>query len=191
MLYTPDISPLHRALAAVGLPVPSLITNPNTALWAIAFADTWEWFPFTMLIILAAFSLFAGVLNPGFGILHERPMEHWLEPVFRAASEHAVLYAHNNDAHWAEHMEWPLAIGGIGAFAIGTALAWWMYIAKKGEPAQELAKNAQGLYRLLLAKWRVDELYEATIIAAVISLLLWAGMVMAGRFIAFDESFDS
>jgi multiple sugar transport system permease protein len=54
VLYTPDISPLHRALAAVGLPVPSLITNPDTALWAIAFADTWEWFPFTMLIILAA-----------------------------------------------------------------------------------------------------------------------------------------
>ena len=54
VLYAPDISPLHRALAAVGLPVPSLITNPDTALWAIAFADTWEWFPFTMLIILAA-----------------------------------------------------------------------------------------------------------------------------------------
>jgi multiple sugar transport system permease protein len=54
VLYTPDISPLHRALAAVGLPVSSLITNPDTALWAIAFADTWEWFPFTMLIILAA-----------------------------------------------------------------------------------------------------------------------------------------
>jgi multiple sugar transport system permease protein len=54
ILYTPDISPLHRALAAVGLPVSSLITNPDTALWAIALADTWEWFPFTMLIILAA-----------------------------------------------------------------------------------------------------------------------------------------
>jgi len=54
VLYTPDISPLHRALAAVGLPVPSLITNADTALWAIAFADTWEWFPFTMLIVLAA-----------------------------------------------------------------------------------------------------------------------------------------
>lgn len=54
VLYTPDISPLHRALDAAGLPIASLITNPDTALWAIAFADTWEWFPFTMLIILAA-----------------------------------------------------------------------------------------------------------------------------------------
>jgi multiple sugar transport system permease protein len=54
ILYTPDISPLHRLLAVIGLPVSSLITNADTALWAIAFADTWEWFPFTMLIILAA-----------------------------------------------------------------------------------------------------------------------------------------
>jgi multiple sugar transport system permease protein len=54
ILYTPDISPLHRALAAIDLPVSSLITNPKTALWAIAIADTWQWFPFTMLIILAA-----------------------------------------------------------------------------------------------------------------------------------------
>jgi multiple sugar transport system permease protein len=54
LLYTPDVSPFHRALAALGLPITSLITNPDTALWAIAFADTWEWFPFTMLIILAA-----------------------------------------------------------------------------------------------------------------------------------------
>jgi multiple sugar transport system permease protein len=54
ILYTPDISPLHRLLATLGFPIPSLITNADTALWAIAFADTWEWFPFTMLIILAA-----------------------------------------------------------------------------------------------------------------------------------------
>ncbi|MEP7062783.1 MAG: sugar ABC transporter permease [Betaproteobacteria bacterium] len=57
ILYTPDISPMHRALAALNMPVKSLITNPDTALWAIAFADTWEWFPFTMLIILAALQM--------------------------------------------------------------------------------------------------------------------------------------
>jgi NADH-quinone oxidoreductase subunit L len=122
------------------------------------------------LIILAAFSLFAGVLSPGFGILKERPMEHWLEPVFKSATEHAVLFTHNNDTHWAEHMEWPLALGGIGAFLAGSLLAWWMYVAKKGEPADKLAKSVPGLYRLLLDKWRVDELYEATVIAAVDSL---------------------
>ena len=57
ILYTPDVSPLHRALAASNMPVSSLITSPDTALWAIAVADTWQWFPFTMLIILAALQM--------------------------------------------------------------------------------------------------------------------------------------
>ncbi|MFC5609575.1 carbohydrate ABC transporter permease [Variovorax soli] len=53
ILYTPDISPLHRAAEALGLPFSSLIANPGTALWAISVADTWQWFPFTMLMVLA------------------------------------------------------------------------------------------------------------------------------------------
>jgi len=54
IIYTPDVSPVHRALEAAGWPVRSLIANPDTALWAIAFADTWQWFPFTLLMVLAA-----------------------------------------------------------------------------------------------------------------------------------------
>ena len=57
VIYTPDVSPLHRGLAAVGLPLGSLITNPDTAIWAIVAADTWEWFPFTMLMTLAALQM--------------------------------------------------------------------------------------------------------------------------------------
>jgi multiple sugar transport system permease protein len=57
VLYTPDISPMHRALAWLGLPISSLITNPDTALWAIAAAETWEWFPFTMLMVLASLQM--------------------------------------------------------------------------------------------------------------------------------------
>jgi multiple sugar transport system permease protein len=60
ILFTPDISPMHHALAAVGLPVHSLIANPDLALWAIAVADTWEWFPFTMLMVLAALQMVPG-----------------------------------------------------------------------------------------------------------------------------------
>jgi multiple sugar transport system permease protein len=57
IIYTPAISPLHQLAAAVGMPLHSLITNPKTALWAIAAADTWEWFPFTMLMTLAALQM--------------------------------------------------------------------------------------------------------------------------------------
>jgi NADH-quinone oxidoreductase subunit L len=114
------------------------------------------------LIILAAFSVFAGFLNPGFGIMKEKPMEHWLEPVFASATEGAVTVGTTS--------EFTLALGGILAFLVGTALAYWMYIAEKGEPADRLAKWAPGLYQMLLDKWRVDELYDQTAIAAVDSL---------------------
>jgi len=60
VIFTPDISPMHRTLAAIGLPVHSLIADPAMALWAIAVADTWEWFPFTMLMVLAALQMIPG-----------------------------------------------------------------------------------------------------------------------------------
>jgi multiple sugar transport system permease protein len=57
IMYTPDVSPIHRALEGSGLPVRSLIANPDTALWAISLADTWQWFPFTMLMVLATLQM--------------------------------------------------------------------------------------------------------------------------------------
>jgi multiple sugar transport system permease protein len=57
VLYTPDISPAHWALAALGRPMPALITHPAYALAAIIVADVWEWFPFTMLMILAGLQM--------------------------------------------------------------------------------------------------------------------------------------
>jgi NADH-quinone oxidoreductase subunit L len=97
------------------------------------------------LIVLAAFSLFAGILNPGFHLLRDKPMDHWLEPVFRAATEGAVVPLKDADS-----MEWALAAGGISAFLIGTALAWWMYVAQKGEPARRFQTSAPALHRFLL-----------------------------------------
>jgi len=57
IMYTPEVSPLHHMLEQAGLPVESLITNPGAALWAISFAETWQWFPFTMLMVLAALQM--------------------------------------------------------------------------------------------------------------------------------------
>ena len=57
VLYTPDISPVHWALASLGWPMPALITHPAYALGAIIVADVWEWFPFTMLMILAGLQM--------------------------------------------------------------------------------------------------------------------------------------
>jgi multiple sugar transport system permease protein len=57
VLYTPDISPFWWLFAELGWQVPALITHADWALTAIIIADTWEWFPFTMLMILAALQM--------------------------------------------------------------------------------------------------------------------------------------
>ena len=57
VIYTPDISPFHWAMSALGFDVPALITHPDYALLAIIIADVWEWFPFVMLMILAALQM--------------------------------------------------------------------------------------------------------------------------------------
>jgi multiple sugar transport system permease protein len=57
VIYTPDISPMHGIFRALGWNVPALITDPDWALTSIIIADTWEWFPFTMLMVLAALQM--------------------------------------------------------------------------------------------------------------------------------------
>lgn len=57
VIYTPDISPMHGIFRTLGWNVPALITDPNWALTSIIIADTWEWFPFTMLMVLAALQM--------------------------------------------------------------------------------------------------------------------------------------
>lgn len=57
VLYTPDISPFWWAFNALGWQVAAPITDANWALASIILADTWEWFPFTMLMVLAALQM--------------------------------------------------------------------------------------------------------------------------------------
>ncbi|MGI9525304.1 MAG: carbohydrate ABC transporter permease [Hyphomicrobiaceae bacterium] len=57
VLYTPDISPFHWTAEGLGFVVPSLITSPDWALAAIIIADIWQWFPFVMLMVLAALQM--------------------------------------------------------------------------------------------------------------------------------------
>jgi NADH-quinone oxidoreductase subunit L len=118
------------------------------------------------LIILSTCSIVVGfIFNAGpikVEALHS--MDHWLEPVFSGVTS-AV-----QTREGAEGLEIPLALSGVAAFAIGSALAYWMYIAKKGEPAKRAAEAVPGLYKLVYDKWRVDELYENTVIAAADAL---------------------
>jgi multiple sugar transport system permease protein len=54
LVYTPDISPLYYAASLLHVTLPALTSDVNFALWSIIIADTWEWLPFTFLMVLAA-----------------------------------------------------------------------------------------------------------------------------------------
>lgn len=57
VLFTPDISVVNWLLGWVGIPPPAWLTEPRLALPAIIVADVWEWFPFTMLMLLASLQI--------------------------------------------------------------------------------------------------------------------------------------
>jgi multiple sugar transport system permease protein len=54
LIYTPDISPLYYSAHLLNFTMPSLTSSVDFALTAIIVADTWEWLPFTFLMVLAA-----------------------------------------------------------------------------------------------------------------------------------------
>jgi multiple sugar transport system permease protein len=54
LIYTPDISPLYYAANLLNIAMPSLTSSVDFALISIIIADTWEWLPFTFLMVLAA-----------------------------------------------------------------------------------------------------------------------------------------
>jgi NADH-quinone oxidoreductase subunit L len=115
------------------------------------------------LIILATFAASAGILNPA-PLTKHLPLDHWLEPVFEGTKDAITLRP------GADGMTFWLAMGGILAFAIGSGLAYWMYIKEQGEPARALAASQPAFHRLLLDKWRVDELYDWGVLGLVDAL---------------------
>jgi NADH-quinone oxidoreductase subunit L len=110
------------------------------------------------LLILGFLALTAGFLNAH--PIHVTPLEHVLEPVFDGLSNIVV----RKDAKALEHV---LLIPGVLAFAVGVFAAYWVYISKRGKPAESFATSFPGLYRLVYEKWRIDELYQETVIGAL------------------------
>jgi len=110
------------------------------------------------LVVLGFLAIFAGLLNAP--LLKIAPLEHVLAPLF----EHLEGVVLRPDSDLLEHQ---LVWFGVGAFTVGVGAAIWVYHLKQGKPAEEFAARFSGLYRLVLDKWRVDELYQETVIGAL------------------------
>jgi NADH-quinone oxidoreductase subunit L len=112
--------------------------------------------PFVMwapLAVLAVLSLGGGFLS----------VPKWLEPMFplhEGAVEPLIQYS-------------PFAVGFIG---IG--IAYWFYVLSPKLP-ESLASGLGGLYKLILNKYYVDEVYDATVVKPLIAgsrTVLWRGI---------------
>ncbi len=113
------------------------------------------------LMVLALFAAFAGFLNAE--LIHIEPLGHLLEPVFKTA-ETTI-----HERAGAKGMEMVMLAPGILAFVVGGGAATYVYLKSNG--AQEgLRQGLPRLYRLIFEKWRIDELYEATVIGMVDAL---------------------
>jgi len=95
VLFTPGISPLNWVLGLVGLPQPAWLADPNLALPAIIVADVWEWFPFTMLMLLAALQMLPEEPQEAARVDGARPWQvllHIVLPLLRPAIVVIVLF---------------------------------------------------------------------------------------------------
>jgi hypothetical protein len=104
------------------------------------------------LVVLGLGAVFAGYV--WVGIADFDPWVQWLEP--------ALGSIHVEHAHNAAGISMAC---GLAATALGIGLAAQFYYRSSEAPAR-LAAQFRGLHQLLLDEWRVDALYNSTILAA-------------------------
>jgi NADH-quinone oxidoreductase subunit L len=108
------------------------------------------------LVVLGFFSVIAGLIfgfPPDHGLYHR-----FVAPVFEAAHEPAGAAAHVSVS-----FEIGMAALSLAIALLGIGLAYQLYIKRPGLPSA-LADRMKGVYRLLLNKYWVDELYQAIFI---------------------------
>ena len=140
------------------------------------------------LMILAVGSVFAGFLGiPKLGKLDWNVFGHFLEPVIADVG-------HEHGHHASVSTELILmAVSVIGA-VVGILIAKNLYKSRGLEGGESWAKRSPGAHKLLLEKYRVDELYDAIVVKPmaalsrfchkVIDTLFIEGAVHTGPFIA-------
>jgi NADH-quinone oxidoreductase subunit L len=115
------------------------------------------------LVALGVLALVAGFLNAGMWPFQLTPFERWLDPIFSDTQSLATVQKGGPS----ENVLMAIA---VSAFAVGAGGAFFVYLMKNGAPARLFAEKVPQVYRLVLDKFRIDELYERTIIAALDAL---------------------
>jgi NADH-quinone oxidoreductase subunit L len=112
------------------------------------------------LMILAGFSLIGGWIGWPEAILGENRFEKFLDPILKGVITETGSV---NIAHHAVGKEIFLMLVSLGMAFAGIYLAYEIYYAKRIEP-KLVAEKVPRLYKLLLHKYYVDEIYDAAIV---------------------------
>jgi NADH-quinone oxidoreductase subunit L len=118
------------------------------------------------LMILAGLSIVGGFV----GIPHWSGIEHWLDPVFSPAQYKLMSGEYSGGI-----MEYLLMAVSVGIAAAGIYAARWVYL-QRIEIAASLQQRYPRVYRLLLNKYYVDEVYDAVIVEPAVKTseeILW------------------
>jgi NADH-quinone oxidoreductase subunit L len=119
--------------------------------------------PMTLpLVVLATLAIFGGFLyaEP----IHVEPLGHLLEPVFAQANKLV------GKREGTEGMALFMMLPGVAAFLAGTGAAVLVYWNRMGAPEASFRAAFPRLYQLVYDKWRIDELYDATVVGMVDAL---------------------
>jgi NADH-quinone oxidoreductase subunit L len=140
------------------------------------------------LMILAVLSFVGGWVGVPAALGGSDHFDQFLNPVFAkyAPPVHTYLHApspaevaeHEAAEHEERGMELLMMALSVTAATIGFLGAWYLYYKRTDLPAK-MAAAAGGLYRLVLDKYRIDELYGAAIIQPIILIstnVLWKGV---------------
>jgi NADH-quinone oxidoreductase subunit L len=118
------------------------------------------------LMMLAVFAVFAGFLKADG--LHQKELEPLgllLEPVFAKSQQAIALRTPEM-----EHLELTMMIPGMLAFVFGGGAAAVIYLQRGGAPERSFATAFPRFYKLVYDKWRIDELYDLTVVGMVDAL---------------------
>jgi NADH-quinone oxidoreductase subunit L len=134
----------------------------------------------TALIVLAIGSIVAGYVNIPHALGGHASLAAWLEPVFNATNcgqpvttgELAGIAIENclpgEGGEAGDHTGLELTLMAVSSLVAlaGIALATFLWVKNRQIPAR-MAQQYSGIHRLLLNKYYVDEVYDATIVQPI------------------------
>jgi NADH-quinone oxidoreductase subunit L len=123
----------------------------------------------TPLKILALLSIIGGIV----GLPAVLGGKNWLGTFLASSTGHHEL-------HLSHGLELALMALSAAVALAGIFLAYWIYVKKNGEPAEQLSKKYRRLYRLVVNKYFIDDFYNGIIVKGVMKLGTFLGQFDLG-----------